>query len=83
MAGSVSIEVDSHTAVGLETQAALRGMTLVDYLRSLAGEAGGGANGSLSAAEFERALDDLAAAPTGLAVLPAGLGRSDIYGEHD
>jgi hypothetical protein len=71
----VTIQVSDETARALTRQAAAAGLSLEDYLRTLA-QAPGAAAGD----DFDAELDKVALpGPT----LPADFSRADIYGEHD
>lgn len=86
---TVSLQIDKETAEALQAQADASGMTLEDYLRSIAlareGPPDGGPNGRVSAgADFDALLDQFFAENPGpLPSLPADFSRADLYADHD
>lgn len=74
------IEVDSETAATLAAQAAARGVSAGEYLRSLVPAllTSGGADVSIDALDAE--LEHLTLK---LPTLPADFSRADIYDDHD
>jgi hypothetical protein len=82
---TITLHLPADTERALREKAARTGLTVETYLQQVAErEAAGPADRSndLSADEFERALDDLAAGPP-LPSLPADFSRADIYTDHD
>jgi hypothetical protein len=78
-AGMASIQLDDATAQGLRAIAAANGLSLEDYLRTLA-VAQQSQSTPLSADELDRQLDQLTfSGPS----LPADFSRADIYADHD
>ena len=68
----------------LRAQAAERCMPLDAYLEQFVeAEPAGALNGTISLDDFDRVLDELAAAPTNAPSLPADFSRSDIYADHN
>ena len=83
-----TIQLEQETVLALEASARAKGMSLSDYLRSVAlnGEAGQArVNGVVgSVAEFDSLLDGFFAQnPQKLPSLPATFSRADIYVDHD
>ena len=79
-----TVELDQETAEALLAQARAQGLSLGSYLRSLAEAwAAAPSNGNVSAEDFDRRLDELAAGLPGLAPLPADFSRADLYADHD
>ena len=80
------IRLDRQTADALVARAAVRGMSIDDYLRWVAEHDRspvGGGSAPMSLAEFDRWLDELAADPSPTRSLPADFSRADIYDDHD
>lgn len=65
----------------LRTQAAARQMPLDVYLEQFVEPRA--ANGHVSMAEYDKALEELDALPPPRSSLPADFSRADIYAEHD
>ncbi len=81
---TIQIEVTSDTAQMLRANAAALKISLDDYLRRLAETDSLTTLASApSLEEFDRDMDDLAARPEGLPVLPQNFSRADIYTDHD
>ncbi|HEY3244261.1 MAG TPA: hypothetical protein VGM03_13020 [Phycisphaerae bacterium] len=81
---TTTIEVDPQTAEALRTQAASFGLTLAEYLRTLA-EAPPFVQlkGGIPISDFDRVLDALAEDLPEIAPLPADFSRADLYADHD
>jgi hypothetical protein len=82
---AIKLHLLPDTEDALRAKAAQAGLTVEAYLRQLAERDAAEAPGSadeLSAAEFERLLDDLAGRSP-LPPLPADFCRADIYQTHD
>ena len=85
--GMTLIEVDRETADRLTANAVAKGLTLAAYLRAFAAAIGSAPaapeNGAGAIQEFDRLLDELAAAPSAAPSLPIDFSRADAYREHD
>ena len=82
---AITLHLPPDTESALRANAARAGLTVEAYLRRLAERDAAGATdptGNLSAAEFDRLLDELAAGPR-LPSLPADFSRADVYDGHD
>jgi hypothetical protein len=81
---TVQIEVAQDTAQILQANAAMRKISLDDYLRQLAEADSLKATApNLSLEEFDRDMDELALGLGELPVLPQDFSRADIYADHD
>lgn len=74
------IEVDSETAQRLAAQAAARGVSAGEYLRSLVPAPGTGGNADVSVDDLDAELEHLSLK---LPTLPDDFSRADIYDDHD
>jgi hypothetical protein len=82
---NIVVQLPGDTERTLREKAARSGLTVETYLRQLAERDAAQAPGhpaQMSADEFDRLLDELAAGP-GLPRLPSDFARSDIYADHD
>ena len=76
----MNIQLDDKTVEALSGQAAARGLSLEAYLRALAAGGDSEINATLSVAESERLLDELADGNRRLPTLPEAFSRADVYG---
>jgi len=74
------IEVDIETAQRLAAQAAARGVSAGEYLRSIVPAVVTGGNGDVSIDDLEVELEQLTLK---LPTLPDDFSRADIYDDHD
>lgn len=81
---AIILHLPPDTESALRAKAARAGLTVEGYLRQLAERDAGaaGPGGDLSAAEFDRLLDELAAGPPS-PLLPADFSRADMYDNHN
>lgn len=80
---TIQIEVAQDTAIMLKANAAMRKISLNDYLRKLAETDSLAQTANFSLEEFDRDMDQLAAGLESLPVLPQDFSRADIYADHD
>lgn len=77
------IEVSAETAQLIRASAAARGVTVDDYLRSIAGAIAPESHVGMSFTEIDEVLDELAMGGEKLSPLPENFSREDIYDSHD
>jgi hypothetical protein len=75
-----TIEINDRTADNLMAQAALRGVTVAEYLEALIPPASTSHATNRSLADLDAELEELTLE---LPTLPADFSRADIYEEHD
>ena len=75
------IEVSAETAQLIRNEAKRRGVSVDEYLRTLAETTAAGIDTALSEAEVGKILDELAAMGKEIPSLPQDFSREDIYSE--